>query len=891
MKVSLGEIRKNPDKYKIKTEDGYRKYNETKYSKRRTPDFPHANEAPHEITMIQIYDNFTKQYIVIGRKDFTGTFDEDINVKYIKIEKEKDLLEFFIRLLDKLKPSIISGFNSKVFDCTTITNRVARVLDGFDGDHLSELNHKNSYENLENVKRLSPVGVVTGRDTHTLDGMDGVEVFWKGILLLDYRELALKYGFLGLASYSLKNIAKNFNLSQKIDNSSYKNFDGSYTGDKYIFPEIEPEPGTDIIFDYQKGYKTGKYTKAELEQVVFNRFVEYSLRDVEILVQLDEITGYLNSHKGIAYTCSVSMDDNWGTLKHWTSLIYRESFNNGIIIPLKQQFSDDYAIFLAGWVRTMPGKYDYVTSFDFTSLYPSLIRAFNVGGDTLLKEYQIPQELKDLREKYFTFFTPKMLNRDEYPDRKTEGGLEILGEHHPLGSLVVKHKGDINDMQEELDFYVNLMNNSEEISNILKKYNVCATPNGYFYRRNNQSILASQMETIFAERVKEKREGQRLAGVVNDLKSEGASKEIIQATTDKQKYHENQSLVKKILLNSVYGAACMDVNPFSQGKITGASITTGGRMANMLCALAGSNKIQNMIGETTTTDLKYVAQADTDSHYLNLTGLFKTDKLKGLDKSKKIELAKRLSEKTFQDNINDTLSRLGECLNLMQPEALAMENEVVTSGFVSLKNKRYFCRVEVKDGVVLEKPKMKVIGVSLVSYSTPEYIREKLKPVLDIILDGDVQDLRNYIADARKDFANIDPVNFSRTVKVSSLDYNRIGDKYKRQKEDKKWLTAPLGSTAALEHNRVVSQLDIVGRFPLIERGDSLSYVYVKMPNRLQISGAIGFNNNDFSKEINLKELADYNLHWEKDFLHKIDIVLDVLNWNIHKKTESISVW
>jgi len=413
--------------------------------------------------------------------------------------------------------------NCKTFDFPYLTNRIARVLDGFNGNYKEELNKRNSYIDMPNVNRLSPLGVVNGKDTHTLDGMDGVEVFWRGRLLLDYRELALKYGFLGLPSYSLKNVANHFGLSQKIDNSSYKNFDGSYTGDGYIFPLEEPQIGEDPIFDAQKRYRDDPTpeNKKMLEQVVYDRFVDYSLRDVEILVELDDLTKYLDSHLQIAYFCGVSPDDNWGTQKHWVALMFKESMKKNLVLPLKQQYSEEDVQFLAGWVRTVPGKYDFVSSFDFTSLYPSLIRAFNIGGDTLVKDYELHPDLKEIRKKYFNYFIKEKLNRTEYPDKVEKDGIVIEeGRYLPLGEIVKKHNGEINDLVEEREYYTNLLENSEEISKVLKKHNVCVTANGYFYRIDEQSMFSSQMERFFLERVKEKREAQRLEGVLEDIKKE-----------------------------------------------------------------------------------------------------------------------------------------------------------------------------------------------------------------------------------------------------------------------------------------------------------------------------------------------------------------------------------
>jgi len=295
--------------------------------------------------------------------------------------------------------------------------------------------------------------------------------------------------------------------------------------------------------------------------------------------------------------------------------------------------------------------------------------------------------------------------------------------------------------------------------------------------------------------------------------------------------------------------------------------------------------------ETKREELEFIMQSDTDSGYVCLQNLMKLPKFKDLTDDDKIKFIKKFSEEKLQKIINDTLKKIGDTFNLREPSALAMENEVITRGFVSLASKRYFTRVIVNDGHILAKPKMKVTGVSLVSYSTPEFLKQKLRPVLDIVLDKDQRALQDYINSARRDFGEIDPVEFVRIAKVNNLDYIKKDGKYKRQKENGSWLTAPLGSTAALEHNRLVKELGIEGRFPPIERGDSLSYVYVREPNKYRVISALGFTDPRFSKEINLREFADYEQHWEKDFLKKIEIITKPLKWNVYRTTDTLDDW
>ena len=533
--------------------------------------------------------------------------DKSSNVPMMDIETSNHYFEF----------EGITTHNSMTFDIPYITNRIARVMDGYEGTK-ENLNKRSSYVDMPNVNRLSPVGEVRGRPrVETKDGMTGVSHRWQGIYLIDYKELAIKYGFLGLASYSLKNIAKHFDLSQKIDHSTYANFDDFYTGLGYIFP-LEPIEN-DEIYDIQLAYKEGRATKEEMQQTVYNRFTEYSVRDVEILVELDKLKKYLAAHRGIAYLCGVTMDDNWNTLSHWSSLVYKEAYKQDIVLPLIQQNAKFDTTFLAGWVRTVPGKYQYITSFDFTSLYPSLIRTYNIGADTYINDNNLPEELLELRKKYFSYYNMDNLNR--IPHEVNDYGKPVYRDYNgevsseeeggtlttkPLGKTVNKHNNEINDIQEETDYFLSILDNEDKITPVLKKYNVGVTPNGYFYSNEKQSILSKQMETIFIDRVKHKREAQRLY----DLIQQG---DTTQETRDTQEYNDNMSVILKIVLNSVYGSTALKYNTFSNGQVTASSITTAGRFSNKLAALACSQKVQQLLGEEKTNELVYIPQSDTDS--------------------------------------------------------------------------------------------------------------------------------------------------------------------------------------------------------------------------------------------------------------------------------------
>lgn len=280
-----------------------------------------------------------------------------------------------------------------------------------------------------------------------------------------------------------------------------------------------------------------------------------------------------------------------------------------------------------------------------------------------------------------------------------------------------------------------------------------------------------------------------------------------------------------------------------------------------------------------------------NSLYLDVDEILKLDKFKSLPSDKKIKVVMKLSQGALQDVIYDTIHKLNTVMNVKDTEPLKMENEVITDGFVSVALKRYYTRVVVNDGAIMSKPKMKIVGLNLISKTTPDYLKDKLKPVLNIILDGSEDDLRAYIKEAQQGFKTVPALDIVRISAVNNLSYVKTGHKYKRQKPDGKWLTAPLASHASLEHNRYIEEHKLEGQYPPIEKGESVSYCYVISPNEQHIIASVAFKDPRFSLEIDLDNIIDRTIHFEKDFMSKIEIITDKLNWNIRKTTQIIDMW
>jgi DNA polymerase elongation subunit (family B) len=198
-------------------------------------------------------------------------------------------------------------------------------------------------------RKLSPVGIITSEETTTPEKITYTKFDWVGRYLLDYRELFIKYSYDKLAKYSLEYVATHVLGVGKVDHDEYLSLEDLYLNN-------------------------------------YNKFVQYGITDIELLIAMDKKLKFIATASMVSWTCGVNIYDVFGTLKQWSSFMYNEAMKQNKILPLQQQFSDPYAVYVGGWTKSSPGKHSWVVSFDFASLYPSNIRFLNIGTDTLVKE-------------------------------------------------------------------------------------------------------------------------------------------------------------------------------------------------------------------------------------------------------------------------------------------------------------------------------------------------------------------------------------------------------------------------------------------------------------------------------------------------------------------------
>jgi len=289
--------------------------------------FPDVESAAEEILLISIQDYNTKQIRTWGQGPFNNKQD---NVIYKSFNSEYELLSAFINwwMIEDNTPEVITGWNIELYDIPYLSRRLERVL----GEKL--------------MKRLSPWGLVT-EDEIYIAGRRNIAYDVGGITQLDYLNLYKKFTYKAQESYRLDYIASVELGQQKLDHSEYDTFKDFYT----------------------QGWQ---------------KFVEYNIIDVELVDRLEDKMKLIELAITMAYDAKANYVDVFSQVRMWDTIIYNYLKKKNIVIPPKNRSQKD-AKYAGAYVKEpIPGKYDWVVSFDLNSLYPHLIMQYNISPETLL---------------------------------------------------------------------------------------------------------------------------------------------------------------------------------------------------------------------------------------------------------------------------------------------------------------------------------------------------------------------------------------------------------------------------------------------------------------------------------------------------------------------------
>ena len=286
--------------------------------------FPDVESAAEEVLLITVQDYTTKEIVTWGQGPFKL---KQGNHYYKQFNNEYDLLNDFIAWWIDNTPEVVTGWNSKLYDIPYLVRRIDRIL----GEKL--------------MKRLSPWGLVSEDETY-IAGRKHISYDIGGISQLDYLDLYKKFTYKAQESYRLDYIASVELGQKKLDHSEFDTFKDFYTNG-------------------------------------WQKFVEYNIIDVELVDRMEDKMKLIELALTLAYDAKVNYEDVFYQVRMWDTIIYNYLKGRGIVIPPKEK-SDKNEKYAGAYVKEpIPGKYDWVVSFDLNSLYPHLIMQYNISPETL----------------------------------------------------------------------------------------------------------------------------------------------------------------------------------------------------------------------------------------------------------------------------------------------------------------------------------------------------------------------------------------------------------------------------------------------------------------------------------------------------------------------------
>ena len=289
--------------------------------------FPNVFDCAEELLAITLQNYATKHIICFASRPYINTRKD---VMYVECRDEIDLIQHFLAFWEKETPDVITGWNCELYDIPYIAGRIDRIL----GE--------------KEARRLSPWGNIRRREL-VIKGREQISYEVAGVSIIDYLDLYKKFTYKAQESYRLDHIA-NVELGQKkLDHSEFETFKDFYTKD-------------------------------------WQKFIDYNIRDVELVDQLEDKMKLIELCFTMAYDAKVNFNDVFFQVRTWDAIIYNYLKKRNIVIPPKDR-SEKSDKFAGAYVKEpIPGKYDWVVSFDLNSLYPHLIMQYNISPETLLEE-------------------------------------------------------------------------------------------------------------------------------------------------------------------------------------------------------------------------------------------------------------------------------------------------------------------------------------------------------------------------------------------------------------------------------------------------------------------------------------------------------------------------
>ncbi len=678
--------------------------------------FPIIDQGDKELTAIALYDSATSKYTAFILDKEGKLQDSETNDTIIQsFNNEESLISHFMNKWEEIQPSIITGWNIDGFDVPYLYNRIKRVMGVNFAKRLSPI-HECYYNNF--AKRM----VVAG------------------ISCMDYIELYKKFSGKNEPSYTLGAIGKKVVNIDKI----------TYTGSL-----------NDLYHDD------------------IQKYIEYNLNDVKIVVALDKKLQFIDLARRICHTGHVGYE-HFGTSSRYLEgaiLIYLR--RQGRVAPNKplegreeyeQRMEDGEEGFEGAYVKPpIPGRYDWVFDLDLTSMYPNIIISLNISPETKIAKVENWNAEDFVRGK----LTEVILSGQKYSAQ------------------------DFNEM--------------------LVQNNLSVASNGAVYKLPTGEGQEGTIPSILIKWFNERKEMRKLAKKHADAKE-----------WEMYEFYDQRQKVQKILLNSIYGCLGLPVFRFYD-KDNAEAVTLSGVSIIKTANMAINQYYKNVLGDEAKGN-DYVIYVDTDSCFASALPIIKKT-MPDIDMDDEKQMTEAILKVTeeAQTYVNKMFDIMAVRLFNVKKHRFDAKQEVIAKSSFWLAKKRY-CQFIINKGGV-ECDELEVKGIDVVRTSFPAKFRTFMKQFLiDLLKKVDQETINNNILQFKEDMKNFGVIELAKNTSVKfKSDAAKKTDYNPKSRQPFQIISGtPAQVKAALYYNDLLAQFNLTKIIPPIFHGQKIKWVYLK---------------------------------------------------------------
>jgi len=749
------------------------------------------------ITAISVYLGWVDRLItlVVPPRHMTWETAQEICAEFsdtLLFEREEDMLNTFLDIIEDA--DALSGWNSEGYDIPYTVNRVTRVLSKDDTRRFCLWNQHPKGRTFERF----------GNESQTYDLIGRVH--------MDYMQLYRKYTYEERHSYSLDAILEYEGLEGKTK------FEGTL----------------DALYNQN-----------------FKRFIEYNRQDVNGLAQLDKKLKFLDLANTLAHENTVLLQTTMGAVAVTEQAIINEAHERGLVVPNRKERYSDEDTQAAGAYVAYPRKgiHEYVGSIDINSLYPSAIRALNMGPETIVGQLR-----PVMTERYIA-------------DKMRSGSSFAAAWEGVFGSLEYTA---VMEQQRGTEITIDWKDGEESVHSAAEVWNMIfdsnqpwmITANGTIFTYEREAVIPGLLKRWYAER-------KEMQARLKDC-----------TTPEDEEYWDKRQLVKKINLNSLYGAILNPGCRFFDKRIGQSTTLTGRAIARHMDAYVNEciTGVYDHVGEA-------IIYGDTDSCYFTAYPVLKPE-IEAGNMTWSREIAVQLYN-SIADQVNDSFPGFMEQAFHVPREmgsVIKGGREIVASKGLFITKKRYAVMYYDKENKRVdthgEPGKVKAMGLDLKRSDTPKVIQDFLSEILNDVLTGKT---REQVIEKIREFK----YTFKERPGWEKGSPKRVNNLTKYAKEEERLGKAnmPGHVRAAINWNNLRKMNSDKYSMQIV---DGMKTIVCKLKSNPLGWTSIGYPTDETNLPVWFRELPFDDTEMEATVVdQKIDNLLGVLGWDLASATNT----